>query len=468
MSDAKPNIVFFFTDDQRWDTLAAVNNPQIRTPNLDALAAAGTVFSRAHIMGGSSGAVCMPSRAMLHTGRTLYHIHDRGQRIADDHVLLGEHLQAAGYQTFGTGKWHNSPESFNRAFSDGGAIFFGGMNDHWKVPACDYHADGNYPDPKFLRARWGQRIVEGDQVYDWIDEGKHSSDLFTQAAREFLDRRDPDRPFFLYTAFMAPHDPRETHEKFHDLYDPEAIELEANFMPEHPFDSGNLRGRDEELAALPRTPEETRRHIAEYYAMITHADAVIGEVIDDLKRRGLYENTIVVFAGDNGLALGRHGLFGKQNLYEHAVRVPLIFAGPGIPAGQTRDPLCYLIDVYPTLCDLLGLEIPETVEGRSLAPVLQDPDAPGREHLLLAYRHIHRAVREDRWKLIEYAVDGARHTQLFDLQNDPDELDNRAEDPACGDHLDRLRAKLRTWRTDWDDDRPGQGQDFWAGYDAGT
>ncbi|MFP4356719.1 MAG: sulfatase-like hydrolase/transferase, partial [Phycisphaerae bacterium] len=415
MTESAPNIVFFFTDDQRWDTIAALGNPQIHTPNLDALVAEGTSFTRAHIMGGSSAAVCMPSRAMLHTGRTLWHIEDRGQQIHSAHALLGEHLRSLGYQTFGTGKWHNGTEAFNRSFSDGGAIFFGGMNDHWKIPACDFHPDGNYPDPRELAMRFGDKRFIGKASYDWIDEGRHSSDLFADATLGFLDRRDPDTPFFCYLSFMAPHDPRETHEQYHRQYPASQVELGPNFMPQPPCDPGTMQIRDEKLAAQPRKPDEVRQHVADYYAMITHADAAIGRVIDDLKRRGLYENTIIVFAGDNGLAVGRHGLMGKQNLYEHAVRVPLILAGPGIPAGQQRDGLCYLIDLFPTLCELLGSETPASVEGLSLAEHLADPAAAPREHLLLAYCDKHRAAREDRWKLIEYVVDGRRHTQLFDL-----------------------------------------------------
>ena len=131
----QPNILFFFTDDQRFDTIHALGNEQIVTPNLDRLVENGTAFTNAYIMGGSCPAVCMPSRAMLMTGRTLYHLHEQGQGIPEEHVLLGETLQKAGYVTFGTGKWHNGPAAYARSFTDGAEIFFGGMNDHWNVPA---------------------------------------------------------------------------------------------------------------------------------------------------------------------------------------------------------------------------------------------------------------------------------------------------------------------------------------------
>src|SRR5210317_1243328 len=131
---SKPNVLFFFTDDQRFDTIAALGHPVVKTPNIDKLVNRGTTFTHAHIPCGTSGAVCMPSRAMLNTGRTLYHLQGAGQKIPDDHVLMGEMFQQNGYRTFGTGKWHNSRPSYARSFTDGGEIFFGGMYDHWNVP----------------------------------------------------------------------------------------------------------------------------------------------------------------------------------------------------------------------------------------------------------------------------------------------------------------------------------------------
>lgn len=195
--------------------------------------------------------------------------------------------------------------------------------------------------------------------------------------------------------------------------------------------------------------------------MITHLDAQIGRILDTLRRRGLAENTIVVLAGDNGLALGQHGLMGKQNLYDHSVRVPLIFSGPGIPCGQRTAAHAYLLDIFPTLCDLTGIPIPDTVEGASLVPALHNPAAPIRDVLLCAYRAVQRSARDSRHKLIEYAVDGRRTTQLFDLQADPWETTNLAADPSHAETLARLRHALDRWRTELDDDRPNQGQPFW-------
>jgi arylsulfatase A-like enzyme len=457
----RPNILFFFTDDQRFDTIAALGHPQIRTPNLDRLVERGTAFTDAYIMGGSCGAVCMPSRAMLHTSRSLYHLDGQGDSIPAEHALLGETLRAAGYDTFGTGKWHNGPDAYARSFSAGGQIFFGGMGDHWNVPACDFDESGRYDARVKVTTDFHRQTVV-ERTADHVEAGVHSTELFCDAAVDFLRFRDSANPFFAYVSFMAPHDPRTMPQEFLDLYPPERIELPPNFLAEHMFDNGELRIRDEVLAAHPRTEEETRQHIAAYYAMITHLDDHIGRVLGVLEEQGQLDNTIVVFAGDNGLAVGQHGLFGKQNLYEHSVRVPLVFAGPGVPQGKRRDALAGLIDIFPTLCDLCDLEIPESVEGESLQPCLDDGTASVRDHFLFAYRNLMRGVRDaDGHKLIETAAKGQVHSQLFDLRGDRWEMTNLAGEPAHAERMLLLRNQLTAWRDDWDDDRPGQGADFW-------
>src|SRR6266542_1400128 len=184
--------------------------------------------------------------------------------------------------------------------------------------------------------------------------------------------------------------------------------------------------------------------------MITHVDAQMGRVLDALEQTGLARNTIVVFAADNGLAVGQHGLLGKQNLYDHSVRVPLIVGGPGLPQGQRAGTLCYLLDVFPTLCGLTGLDVPATVEGRSLVPAIRDPKVQVRDSVFLSYRHFQRGVRTERWKLIKYNVNRQQTTQLFDLREDPLETRNLAESEAHGAQVRELTALLKEWmkRTD--------------------
>lgn len=460
----KPNVLFFFTDDQRFDTIAALGNQHLHTPNMDRLVASGTTFTHAHIPGGTSGAVCMPSRAMLHTGRTLFHLHGAGESIPADHTLLGEHLQRQGYTTFGTGKWHNGPESYARSFSAGGEIFFGGMDDHWNVPAFHFDPTGRYEstfqeclDPfrnKKMRTRRG----------DHVTAGKHSSELFADAAIAHLAQHDSESPLFTYISFMAPHDPRVMPEMFQKLYDPAGMPLPENFTGGHPFDNGALKIRDELLADFPRDPAEVQEHIADYYAMISHLDAQFGRVLDALEESGQLENTIIVFAGDNGLALGQHGLMGKQNLYDHSVRVPLILAGPGVPKGQRSDALVYLLDIYPTLCELVEVETPNSVEGQSLLPALRGEEAAGREFLSLAYTGFQRGVRTKEHKLLEYHVNGRHTTQLFDVAADPHELRNLADDPSMAQTLSTLRAELVRQRDASGDLETPWGQEFWSNF----
>lgn len=441
MSRTRPNILFFFTDDQRFNTLNALGNPEIITPVMDRLVAQGTAFTHAHVMGGCVGAICMPSRAMLMTGRTLFHIEKNGSVIPEAHRMFPEHFRAQGYATFGTGKWHNGTDAYARCFSDGGENFFGGMSDHWNVPASHFRPDGNYPEAHPLRERRGNLVAGFNACYDHFGR-KHSSELFCDEAIDFLDNRRPnDRPFCAYVSFMAPHDPREMPGDYLTMYDPDALTLPENFMTEHPFDNGELRIRDELLAPFPRTEAEIRRHLCDYYAMITHADAQMGRVLEALKRTGEMDNTIIVFAGDNGLAVGCHGLMGKQNLYEHSTRVPLVMAGPGVPVGARSAALCYLLDIFPTLCDLAGFTVPESVEGRSLLPVMRGEQA-GRDALFLAYKNIHRGIRTRTHKLIEYNVNGTRMTQLFDLVQDPFELKNLAASAGQAELLGKLRERL--------------------------
>ena len=423
----RPNILFFFTDDQRYNTLNALNNAEIITPNMDTLVRKGTSFTRAYIMGSMSGAVCIPSRAKLMTGRTLFHLSGDGRNIPQEHVTLPETLQEAGYATFGTGKWHNDVSAYARSFTHGGKIFFGGMSDHLKVPVYDFNPAGTYPKEK-----------------RYIGE-KFSSELFSDAAIKFLREYKDDNPFLVYVSYTAPHDPRMAQKKYRDMYNPDKISLPKNFMSEHPFDNGDLKIRDEELAPWPRTPDIVREHIADYYAMITHLDEQIGRVLKTLEESGKSDNTIIIFAGDNGLAVGQHGLFGKQNLYEHSVHVPLIISGPGLPQGKTCDAFCYLLDIFPTVCELVGSPIPETVEGKSLVPLITGEKKKVRDSIFGAYKEFQRMVRNDRWKLIIYNVNGKQTMQLFDLQNDPWEMKNLAGDTAQAGRIKELTTLLKKW-----------------------
>lgn len=417
----KPNILLLFADDQRADTIGALGNPHIQTPNLDRLISQGYCFRANYCFGGNSGAVCIPSRAMLMTGKTWFHINTatlQGER------LLPELLQEHGYVTFGTGKWHNGPASWQRAFQKGQAVFFGGMCDHTRVPVRDLGPDG-----RLTPVRTGE---------------KFSSELFADAAIRFLRQHDRRQPFFAYVAFTAPHDPRQPPPEYAQRYYARRPPLPQNFLPQHPFDNGMLVVRDEELAPWPRTEAVLADQLAEYYGMITHLDGQIGRILAALEETGQAEHTIIIYAADNGLALGSHGLLGKQSVYEHSMRVPLVFVGPGIPRGQSSHAFTYLLDVLPTLCDVLGVAVPAGVEGQSLRPLWEGKKSRVRGSVFLPFLDIQRAVRDERWKLIVYPQ--ISHMQLFDLQADPDECHNLIGRPEHAGQVQRLLALVRRWQ----------------------
>jgi arylsulfatase A-like enzyme len=455
MSDTdRPNVVVMVADDMRFDAVSRLGTDAVRTPNLDRLADEGCAFTRAHNMGSPHGAVCVPARSMIHSGQSLFHLDGPGG-MTEEHPTLPEAFGDAGYRTFGTGKWHNGTEAFNRCYDEGESIFFGGMGNHWNLPVTSRHPLGEYPDDRphrFLPGSSGPQPARA--TYEEFSSGTHASELFADELAGFVRDHhvaDDDRPFFGYMAFTAPHDPRTAPGEYHSLYDPQDVELPENFAAEHPFDNGHLHTRDEDLAGHPRDPDVIRRHIADYYAMVTHLDAQVGRVLDALEQTGEREDTVVVFTADHGLAVGQHGLLGKQNLYDHSVRVPLIVSGPGVPAGERRDAFTYHFDLYPTLADLAGLDAPDTVDGESLTATMSgDADGP-RDAVLTAFSDDQRALRTDRYKLVEYFVDGDRHTQLFDVADDPAETTDLADDPAHADALERLRDELAERRERMDD-----------------
>ncbi|MBX3011642.1 MAG: sulfatase-like hydrolase/transferase [Caldilineaceae bacterium] len=429
-----PNILFMIADDHRHDAIHTLGDVTVQTPHLDALANNGTAFRCNYIMGGLSGAVCIPTRACLHTGVNTFGA-VMSQTVDDSRNLmtlrpnlptLGETFRQQGYTTFATGKWHNDKASFQRSFADGARIFFGGMSDHDAVPLHDYDPTGHYAD---------------EQRY--IGRG-FSSELFADAAIHFLQQQSGTRLFFLYLAFTAPHDPRTPPGAYATRYDPAAIPLPANFLPEHPFDNGELQIRDEKLAPWPRTPALVRRHLADYYGMISHMDEQIGRVLATLQATGQWENTIIVYMADHGLALGQHGLLGKQNLYDHSIRVPLLLQGPGIAAGNRVDALTHSYDLYPTLCALAGMPIPAHVEGQSLLPLIDG--APGRAQVCTVYKDLMRSLRQGNWKLIRYYHSrqnqaGVDQIQLFNLADDPWEQHNRAAEPSQQTRIQELSSQ---------------------------
>lgn len=411
----RPNVLILFGDDQRADTIAALGNPVIQTPNLDRLVRRGVSFDRACMQGSFSPATCVPSRAMLLTGRSLFGI--QGER--GEQETWPEAFGRAGYTTFVSGKWHNSDAMLVDGFRVARSMFLGGMTDPLRARVSDV-VDGRPGPPR--------------------EVAKHTCEVFADEAIRFL-REHEGGPFLAYVPFNAPHDPHVTPPDFPVRYDPAAIPLPPSFLPQHPWDNGEMTIRDEQLLPWPRTPEDVRRLLADYYRYVSYLDLQVGRVLDALEASPHARNTIVVFTADSGVARGSHGLVGKQNLYHlDALRVPLVIGGPGLPEGRRSDALVYLYDLLPTLGGLCGVPGPAGSEGIDFAGSVRDPAQPARRTQVFAYRGVQRAICDDRWKLIRYPqVD---RTQLFDLRADPHETTDLAGEPAQAATVAELMALL--------------------------
>jgi len=451
----RPSIVFLIADDHRYEALGSSGNSVVRTPVLDELSAGGAAMQGIHIFGGLTGAVCAPSRACVLTGQSIFRSMigcdpaewTHSTDIRPEVPLLPERLRDAGYQTYAVGKWHNDKASFARSFAGGDKLFFYGMSDHWNVPVQAFDPEGRYG-------------KEREYV-----ETQHSSEVFADAAIDFLERQDGEQPFFLYVAFTAPHDPRTAPESYASMFQSEELSLPPNFAEEHPFDNGDLDVRDERLASIPRREEEIKRHLADYYAMIAHLDAQIGRIVDCLKAQGLYDDTLLVYTADHGLSVGQHGLMGKQNVYDHSVRIPLLLRGPGVEAGVKSLGLLSNIDIAPTVAELAGLPEQPDFDGVSFAGLLCGEDSAGasasepltlRTHVCTAYQDLQRMVKDRRWKLIRYyrspaSGAGIDRIQLFDMETDPWETRDVSADPANRHEMDRLERLLRDWMDRHDD-----------------
>ena len=310
----RPNVLFLLTDDQTFNTIRALGNTEIHTPNMDRLVRRGVAFTQTHVMGGLNGAVSQPSRAMLLTGRGLMDVHRNGGFIPEAEKTFPEVFRENGYTTFATGKWHSDNASFNRSFSTGANIFFGGMHPygrnnelgHRRPYLHQYDPAGDYNN---RNGAWADALPE-----------TFSSKLYADAAIGFLEAEaSSDDPFLMYVAFTSPHDPRNVLPGYGRKYASAELSMPANFVPQHPFDNGDLGERDEKLLPTPRVPEQVLAERANYYGMVSEVDFQIGHILDALEKSGKAGNTIIVFTSDNGLCVGEHGLLGKQNLYEDIV-----------------------------------------------------------------------------------------------------------------------------------------------------
>lgn len=441
--DTPPNILVLVTDDQNPNTIRALGNKYIDTPNIDRLVERGTTFSRAY----ASFPLCVPSRAEILTGTTGFRnrlLPPYSRDFDRELTTWPQALDAAGYLTWYVGKWHTPGRPSHYGYSETRGLFSSGGSGH----PLDNPVDAHGFDVTGYRG-W---VFQTDDRQTYPEKGVGLTpgidSHFADAAIELIDRK-PDQPFFMHVNFTGPHDPLLWPPGYEDKYDADEMPLPPNYRPLHPFDHGHLDRRDEVLLPFPRTPEMVREDRAVYFSVVSFIDAQIGRIIDALEQTGQLDNTVIVFASDHGLALGSHGLRGKQNMYEHSVRVPLIFAGPGIPEGRTSDALANVRDLFPTTVEMAGATIPATVEGLSLLPVIRGETDAVRDRIFGYFESEMRMVQTHRWKLMYYPhID---RYQLFDLYEDPYELRDLSDDPEHSDRVTRLANELRTWQQEVND-----------------
>ncbi len=431
----KPNIMFLFADDLTYEAIREFGHTDIDTPHLDRLVKRGTTFSHAYNPGSWSPAVCMPSRLMLNTGRFLWEakkVDGKLKEEAEEGRMWSQQMKAAGYRTYMSGKWHvnidpekifdvvanvrpgmpnQTPQGYNRPIE--------GKPDEWS------------PYDKKFEGFW--------------KGGTHWSEVVRNDALGFLeDAKAHDQPFFMYLAFNAAHDPRQAPKEYVDMYPLERVKVPESFLPEYPYkeDIGSGKGlRDEMLAPFPRTEHSVKVNRQEYYALITHMDAQIGLILDGLEKSGKADNTWIFFSADHGLAVGHHGLMGKQNMYDHSFRVPFVVAGPGVPEGKTISDPIYYQDIMPTTLALAGAEVPDFADFQNLLPIIQGGEKTKYEAIYGAYADLQRSVTKDGWKLIVYPkIDRKR---LYHLTEDPLEIKDLSEHPAHSAKLEYLHTELR-------------------------
>lgn len=437
----KPNFVFIISDDQSYETIRALGHTDIDTPNLDRLTNSGTTFTHAYNMGGWHGAICVASRTMLATGKTMWHARDVEKKLDAEREagsLWAQRMSKQGYETYMSGKWHVGVKA-DMIFSNTINIRPGMPNQvkaGYNRPLAGTPDTWSPSDPKF----------EG-----FWRGGKHWSEILGDDGTGFIETAvKSDKPFFMYLAFNAPHDPRQSPKEYVDKYPLDRIKVPESYIPEYPYKDKIGCGkdlRDEELAPFPRDENAVKVHRQEYYAIITHMDAQVGRILDALEKFGKADNTWIVFTSDHGLACGHHGLMGKQNMYDHSLRVPFIVKGPGVKAGHKIDAPIYLQSATATALDLAGDNL-EGINFESVRPILAG-ESKGLKAVYGAYMNVQRAVINDGWKLILYPE--AKVARLYHLSKDPQEMKDLAADAAMLDQKKALFVKLQDLQKEYND-----------------
>lgn len=432
-----PNVMFIFADDHSYEALAAHDNTEVKTPNLDRLVQRGVSFNHCYNMGSWSGAVCVASRAMLNSGRFV----NRARVGVSEYPHWSELMHDAGYTTYMTGKWHVQGAPRFDVVKD----VRGGMPNQTK-------AGYNRPLDK---ADYEQGWKPWDPQHDGFWKGgTHWTKVVADNTLEFFDQvKKDDKPFFMYLAFNAPHDPRQAPKEYVDMYPLDSIKVPESFLPEYPYvnDICGRKLRDEVLMPYPRTEFAVKVNRQEYYAAITYMDHHIGRMLDALEQSGRLDNTIIIFTADHGLAVGHHGLAGKQNMYEHSMRAPFVISGPGIAKGKSLDTPIYLQDAMATALELAGSEKPDHVEFKSVLPLLRGETKMQYDRIYGKYLDRQRMIRKGDWKLIFYPR-AEKKMRLFNLAQDPQEKNDLIADPKYASVAKRLKGEFLELQKEMGDD----------------
>jgi len=440
----RPNVLFIAVDDLRPE-MGCYGQNAIRSPHLDRLAADGVLFDRAYCM----VSVCGASRASLMTGirptRNRFLSYDTwAEKDAPGATTLNTHFERHGYHTVSLGKvFHHAKDNVQG----------------WSQPP--WIPEGNwtgYVLPESL-ATWNRHREESSsqgrvlgpayEAADVADDAYADGKLADRGVAELRRLSRQDSPFLLAVGFYKPHLPFLAPKKYWDLYDRAKIDLPENYHP--PQDAprealhnwGELRAYADIPHQGPLSDEMARTLIHGYYACVSYTDAQIGKLLDELKRLDLDDNTIVVLWGDHGWNLGEHGLWCKHCCFETSMRVPLILRSPGVSGGTKLSALVEFIDIYPTLCELARLPLPDHLQGRSLLPLLKQPGVPWKSAAVGRYGS-GDTIRTDRFRFTEFSgSDGkVRSRMLYDHQTDPGENANIAERPANQTAVGELAGKL--------------------------
>ncbi len=458
----KPNVLLICVDDLK-PALGCYGDRMASSPNIDALASRGVLFERAYC----NQAVCAPSRNALLTGLrpTTLGIYDLGtnfRKSRPDAITLPQMFKANGYRTEGLGKiFHvghgneEDPKSWSVP--------------HWKTYVVAYALPesraktGLTREEALFENKPGGDLPKGApwEIADVPDNTYPDGALADEAIRRLqAAKAKPDEPFFMAIGFVKPHLPFVAPKKYWDLYDPAKLPLASwQEPPKHapkfaPQFGGELRQYRNVPDKGAIDPIMQRQLVHGYYAAMSYMDAQVGKVIAELDRLQLAENTIVVLWGDHGWHLGDHGMWCKHTNYEQATRIPVIVCAPGKRVGVAAKGMIESVDIYPTLCELAGIQINETLDGKSFAGSLDQPDKPTKEYVLHAYPRspagrgqlIGRAVRTQRYRLVEWKKPGAAadtaELELYDYEADPLEKENVAETQP--EIVQQLRAVLAT------------------------